>query len=294
MGKNNLKCYIIAPFYVITNPLLSILKEYNIEPIKPVVGYSLNIHEEVKRNIKKADFIIAIFNKEVPNVAYEIGLAQGLGKRIFVILPGEINPPTFLKDTLYIKSDLTNREAIRFALKPFIESLGLKTKKTEYKSYPHNLLKADLNKLLRDTKIIRESGNEHDLGILLKKVFADINASYFSSTSNNFRFDMGVWVDGLENIWGNPNILEIKYGNLSEERLTLAEKQLEKYMQVSNARGGFLLYLDKKGKRFPQESISYTNILRFEVSDLIKQLAEQPFYKIIIDKRNQFAHSGGS
>ena len=64
--------------------------------------------------------------------------------------------------------------------------------------------------------------------------------------------DMALWLDEVESSLGNPLLVEVKLGRLTESKIAQAEDQLRSYIVKTHARAGLLVYLDRQGHRFDQ------------------------------------------
>lgn len=297
-SKNKqLRCFIASSINQDINNLIKILEEYNIEYYSPLTTINLsglNIQAKIRNEIKNADFIIAIMSDNKQNVIYEIGLAHGMNKNVFVIIPDKSKPPSDITDTLYLRTDLRNTESIKFALDPFLKSLDSKRKKRGKTNLSSKLLKIDRFEINDKLEKIRLHGNESQLLEITHKVFnnldAKVNAIY---REYDIGADMSVWLDELENLFGNPILIELKMGHLSKQKLLHTVNQMEKYLERTNAKAGIILYLDKEGNRFSIDDYLTYNILIFEISDFIHSLFDNTIRDIVQMKRNKIVHSEG-
>ena len=141
---------------------------------------------------------------------------------------------------------------------------------------------------------LRQSGYERETERLVEDMFNYIGIMYKESPEieEGFRPNFSVWLDSLEGIFGNPVIIELKLGNLSEHKLYSAEEKLYSYLLKSNANAGILLYLDRKGRRFLSKRFIHPNIIRMDISDLIRDLNELTLEEILLRERNKILHLG--
>jgi hypothetical protein len=58
-------------------------------------------------------------------------------------------------------------------------------------------------------------------------------------------------------------------------------------LSKTNARTGILLYLDRRGRRFPSPKPILSNIIRIEISELIGNLDRITFEEIILREKKK-------
>jgi nucleoside 2-deoxyribosyltransferase len=111
-------CFIVAPFEANIKPLENLLES---EGIKSYGEFTLPSSKatsvsRVKDRIEKSDFLIAIISlkKTKPNEFFEIGLAHGLGKPIFLIVQDEGRLPIDIGEFVYVRTSMDNFDMIAF------------------------------------------------------------------------------------------------------------------------------------------------------------------------------------
>lgn len=290
--KSFKNCFIISPFNVDLKTLRELLETRNIR-----VKDSLNIPTSkisypmaIEKEIRNSDFVCAIISYDLPpNIFFEIGLAKGAEKPIFLILEGKNDIPLDLKDMFYVKAFPKDKEAIAFSLDQFLakyrkipksayyEKKGIKSKNKSNYSIQQNL---DL------------INNSHEIEMFLENLFMnldDVRIVTKQSYDDN-RIDIALWVDKLESNLGNPVIIETKLGNLSKHSLKLAEIQLREYLKKTNASTGLLIYLDLENRRFKPSEFKFPFIIWLELHDLVRELNELSLADIIVKQRNKLLH----
>lgn len=142
---------------------------------------------------------------------------------------------------------------------------------------------------------LREHGDERQMHRLVTRILeTDAITVITPRPRMDVMPDMSLWVDALESVWGNPTIVELKYGTLSERRILEAQRQLLSYLTKTNAKAGIVIYLDKAGRRFEVEEFLSPNILCFELFDLVSDLEEFTFEEIVTRRRNVLVHGKGA
>ena len=362
-NDNGLQCFIISKFSLNDSKIREIIKEKLIEnySIKTWDGYSqpieygTNLFDDIEKRMKDSDFIVAVISDESPYVLFELGLAFGLGKPVFIILTGDKKLiPSDIPFT-YVKYKPDDLDSFKFSFETFIESIlskkkiGRKKQKINDKKQKEmnfesavlalrhkdpeirknavkvlgdigneraieqlkfaindmnwNVRKTVKNQLKRFNILtssdyykklgqLRERGNEIDIQKLIATIFIDMGIVFKESPimEKNIRPDFSLWLDSLEGVFGNPILIEIKIGSLTEKKLLFAEKQLYSNLIKTNAKAGIILYLDRGDKKFPIKTFFQSNIIRIEISDLINSLNELTLEEILLRERNRLAH----
>jgi len=158
----------------------------------------------------------------------------------------------------------------------------------ELKNYSESLNRRDIENINR----IRNTGNWSEIEAIISQILM-VRGIIFEKTNEiekGFQPDYSIWLDSLDSIFGNPIIIEVKTGNLNERLLLNTEKQIFKYLTMTNAKSGILIYLDKDNRRFPIETLVHPNIIRLELSDLINELNNKSLEEIVFYTRSQNIH----
>lgn len=265
--------------------------------VKPIDIFDISIEgdiiNEIQYKIKRCDMFVAIITNISPNVFYEIGIAKGLNKPIFIVLAKDLNIyPSFLNDFLYVKANLNDEENIDFAFKQLLKNQRKQKSKVNKKIKRHsndtqiNLPRSWKSKL----KEIRENGTPLALENYIAGIFDSLR-----TTSKIVEQDKGVdfalWLDDIDSILENPVLIEIKYGNVTKEMLNNGEYLLQKHLMKTKSKVGLLLYLDKTGRRFSLGSSLSPLVIRSDLEDFLSEVEKnKSIAKVIFNKRNAMAH----
>lgn len=125
-----MKCFVAREYSVSTEIICTVdkvLDELNIERID---AFSVEPREKIETSIISAildsDFVIAILNGTSANVLFEIGLAVGSNKSVFLLVEGNMVLPFDLKGMIYIKINDKLSENMLLPLRCFIQGLNNK------------------------------------------------------------------------------------------------------------------------------------------------------------------------
>lgn len=298
--NENLKCFISASSGIDTSFIKNILSEYDVDTFD-IFDFSIgdSIQQILKRKIRQADFALFIVtDRSSVNVIYEMGVCEGIGKQLFVFLEKHFEVPFYLENQLFIRTDLHDRNFLKSAIEKILQSVNRKGKtakqyvreKNEIKPYSRDVID-NLKSYLNQIKNLRRSGHVKELEHILEEIFKTIRLSYVQNeTTRDTGIDFALWNDELGKILGNPMIVEVKYGNISETIFQAAEEQINKYVSKADVRVALLLYLDREGKRYKVKSSLHPLIISYDVEDFATDLLTHSFENLIIAQRNKIAH----
>jgi len=291
-------CFIAAPIAVNTETLRKVLMDRGIQ-VKDALSLPAgpgSIIGAIESAIRDADFVCAVIPLQMsPNVLFEIGLAYGARKPLFLVVDKEADLPANLKDIFYVRASPWDNEAIEFNLDHFLEhpTRGVPRRQRitvkEPKPSPPQELRIDekLESLRRLEGSERAMALESLVADLLKQAGAVVTRErYYPDTGA----DMAAWLDGIESSLGNPVLVEVKAGHLSEQRLRQAELQLQHYLAQTNARAGLLIYFDQMGRRFPSSPSTWPLVVRFDVRDFADIVSRGQLVAALLAERNKAAH----
>ncbi|MGG3926527.1 hypothetical protein ABET51_11070 [Metabacillus fastidiosus] len=307
----DLSTYIVSGNNENHKKMTSLLSDNNIQIIN--VNESLNpIDSSIFDNIKGCDFITAIVTEDNPNVFYELGYAQGLGKPIFLIVNKDTNFPLNLQGILYtfIEDYFIEEKyfkGVNFNFQQFLKNYpikkGIKKKNSQKNPKSEKILSINKEEILAKIDLLRNNDNQNASlrGLLFEKIVADLFANLdLGAVVPNERkelndIDFALWVDELETELGNPILVELKMGNLSRNTLERAEKQLLTHFEDSNAKTGLIIYLDNNNRKFERsKKENSSNILYIEFNDLINNLKQNSFDQILLQlKKQSLIRKGG-
>ncbi len=291
--NQKLNCYISAPVNFDLTRLEALLDSQKIE-YHSFYDFSIGttFSDLIRRKIRESDFIIAVLQSENANVLFELGVAEGLKKPTFILVDKEYKVPFFLDTKFYYQTNFKDLSLIDLALKNFVQDIGSRKKNTQKKEDKDSLTVDETANTLARISNLRKNPNEKEIFSIIKDTFSKIdiqNVSISESTADK-GVDLIIRSKNLTPYFGNPIFVEVKAGNLNVQRIIQAEQQLLKYINLSEAKGAIILYLDRDNKRFDNIKTSYNSILLFDLEDFINGIASDGFEKTLIDKRNKSVH----
>ena len=239
--------------------------------------------------------MIAIVPEDAsPNVFFELGLAHALKKPLLVLIsPSFGRLPSDLSNTLYVRTDLKNREPLAFALDQClgrIEKPAGRAQKLLQEGAPLGDEATRFLSALRQ-KGYRISGQE--LEGLVAEVFraAGVEA-VIESNAPDAGADIAIWSDALQLIAGNPILVEVKGRLRSQKDLVRALEQTERYRERSGAKLAILVF---NATLAALSALPFTgSVLAVAIADLVEHLRTKTLAETIRELRNETAHRGGA
>lgn len=292
-----LRCFISAPVNTDTLALRKILED---KGIKVYDAYDFttgdSIQDTLKKRIKEADFAVIVITEPNPNVFYEMGIFEGKGKPVFVVIGKDSEIPHFVQNYMHLKTSLEDKEVLRISLSRFVDELISKKRVMERKSTTPKPVGArhSLQKYIAAIRQLRSGADSRGIEIekIALEVFDELGLQFVSGEPNlgDKGVDFAIWEDNLGSSIGNPIFIQTKFGTLTPERIYLAERQLQKYIMKADAKAAILLYLDKKDRRFRKNYSLSPLILRFDFEDFVRDLSQNTFEDVTLAKRNNMVH----
>ncbi len=294
--SKSLKCFISAPSFTDTSNIRRILSRSDVTAYD---AFDINLGDSVKDSlvvkIKEADFVVVVIPDITPNVFYEMGICEGLGKPTFLVVGNDVQAPYFIQNHLYLRTNLKDEELLNISLSRFVDDFladkykhSVITKESKSRKAKTPRLKAYITEIEK----LRTSRDPIKVELLTQEILQKLNIQVVSnqSKSQDKGVDFAIWDDNLTSVIGNPLFIEIKYGSLTPQRIYQAESQLKGYLEKSDAKASILLYLDVEGKRFSENYSLSPLILRFDFEDFVREISQSSFEKTIIAKRNSMVH----
>ncbi len=288
------RAFIAAPAQT---DLYTIKQELIKRNVKPITAYELtkadSIVNQIEQAIQSTDLFIAIIPSDMsPNIYFELGLAHAFKKRLLLLVSPNLKElPSDISGSLYFRSDPDNSKTIGFALDQLLA--GHEQKQYRYKKPQEGVRPlGDLaDEYLQFLNKEKSSLDGQKLEQLLEEL---LKASGVSTVTRNPERDSGidlaVWSDELQEIVGNPFLIEVKSRVRSKQDLRQALEQVEHYRQKSNSKWALLILsaLSATAASIPVLG----GVLAVTMSDLVERLRTRSFADVIRELRNERVHGG--
>lgn len=285
-------CFITAPAGANLDVLTEALRRRDIRVVVPQdLQPGAELGGEILSLMSGVDLVIGVLTRERRSewVLFELGLAWGQGKRVVLFAPpNNANIPSGLRRFLTVRANLSNREAVEFALDQLLAApepaqTPIPTRKGTKPLGP--TAEAYLQGSLAQAVNVSPAGLEALVADALREAGVDVVTT---SERRDFGVDLAIWSDALQPSVGNPLLVEIKARLPSPKVAADAAQQLSKYVAGAGGLWGLLLYRDG-----PEDLRGLPpNVLALSVEALFRRLSHESFDEIVRDLRNSRVHGG--
>ncbi|MDE5978110.1 MAG: TIR domain-containing protein [Turicibacter sp.] len=294
-----MKCFISREYNEspeLISSIQEVLDELNIQYFDMFSMQSgLDMQATLCDAIKEAQIVIAVLTQNVSNVLFELGLAVGSGKVVFLLIDNPEHIPFDLLGMTYIKINENLKENLALPLR-FLMDKKRKRPYVDYAKYYLQGIKYAENVIsekeyLEKLEQIRKHGNSLQFEKLVEELFEEIKEQYttinFRNELNDSGYDFAVWIDELAGNVMNPILFELKMGDISEEQLNKSVYGMA--TRVKNQELALILYCNRNMKEIKYQS-NFPNILVVKFETFLSQLCEHGLARTVWYFRNLGAH----
>lgn len=289
------KCFLSAPMGQDLTALRRALRVRGVDVLMPQdLTAGIDLADEIRAQIAKVSLVIGVLsgNDSSQWVLFELGIAAALDRRILLITPPDAEPIPFSpRHMLVLRVAPDNEEAIGFALDQILSAPDRKVddKLPQRREYPGLGEKADeLWGSLEQCLAANDwNGIEGIVSEALKHSGADI---VVTSPKRDRGADFAVWSDFLENIVGNPLLVEVKARVRSQEDALRITNQISEYVGASGSQWALLLYGDGPGPDSRWWDQTSSNVLALSLKSFFDELRSRTFPELVRDLRNSRVH----
>ncbi len=258
--------------------LTELLQTMEVETYRADVLPGQEINREILMALRAADFVCLIVGEPSPspNVAFEAGLAIGLGKPVLTLATGPNVPFDFADGVQIVRVPGDDLASAKRDIARFVRHVRPATNITVAPPIEAGALDwagAELRQI-RQTKAARE--REGALADFVARVFEAQGSEVLregQDEGSRARIDLLVWSDPLVAEFGGPLIVECKYyGGGSGSVLVNARyafKQLEGYVEQSSATLGLLVFDHDRATDLSLTEQETPDALAFFVGDFL-------------------------
>jgi nucleoside 2-deoxyribosyltransferase len=289
------KVYISAPRTVDLEPLRSALRQNGFQPISledvPVGG---SWGDVIREACLMSDFVIAVLDPELDrNVAYEIGVADGLQKPVLTFAaPGKDRElPEETKRRHAYFGPLGATDKLRDQIADVRE--GVLSARTQPPTIPTSLPLSDRAEACRQQFLAEASGSGDRIESAFSKLMPEMGVGgKITSLGKEVRAEAAVWGGEWEPWVQDPLIVEV--WNPHDGEPALGEIVNFSY-RLSDRSLGWGMVLAKSFsasvRREAQKLAPYVLLLTYD--ELFDRLKTTSFPKIVVSLRNQRVHGEG-
>jgi hypothetical protein len=292
MNSRIRSCYLTAPAGSNLGVLTKALRQRDIQIVVPQgLPVETDLAPEIAGLLAEVDLVIGVVTRERRSdwVLFELGQAWSMGKRILLFTPPNITYlPSTLQRFLTVRANLSNREAIEFALDQLLAAPE-RTVASEPALPPKRILGPAADRYLQGSFQVGTRMHPFELERLVADALRDGGVDVLSTKPGaNQGADLAIWSDALQPDVGNPLLVEIK-SRLRDSRVAAdAARQLSKQVAASGSAWGLLLY----GESTPSAARTSLppNVLLLSLETLFKRMRYESFDGIVRDLRNRRVH----
>ncbi|HEV3340613.1 MAG TPA: restriction endonuclease [Pirellulales bacterium] len=289
-------CFLSAPYGQNIESVLRVLGDSGVDVMRlDNLVPGAEIAESVRLAVQEADFFCAILpeGSSNANVLFELGIAAGLEKALFLIVEPGVDLPLDLRGLPYVRASLSDRNSLASRIPPSLRTF-LNGDREEERP-PRVACEVDLDAARsRISEILSlEAGQRagpfeafvRDLLTEAGYVVSGVSSSKGTGT------DLAVWIDDVESVLGNPVLVELK---MAAEDQTPSEgdlRQLRAYMASGAARCGLLVTTAPRPTSMPETAPGWPLVFYFGAEELAVFVAAGSLPDELIARRNRAVHA---
>jgi nucleoside 2-deoxyribosyltransferase len=286
------RCFVSGNDPEATNRLAEMVRSRGIEAASAAeMRVGQTITKEVIRLITDSDFIaVVITDGPQAAVAYELGLAQGLGKPAFVIFASSPSIDlanaymVAVEDGMHLEGAAEDLDRfVRNAKRPGRTEQAIKSGAVESLDWAR--------KELDELRVLTSPDRYQRFERLCAKVFRATGAEVSEvGQDQTIGADLIVWLNDIAFELGGPTLVECKfYGGGVGSVVKNSEatvRQIEKVMERSDAKLALLVY-DHDRKTPPPSLFETPRVLSFALEDLIAAIEHLELESMILKRRER-------
>jgi len=281
-------------------PLKQMLSALNVAVLDSQMNmeYGTSLQESIRDAVFQCDFLLFVYSKDNPHIAFEAGIAVASRKPIFSIFSGG-QERTFLMDTPYVSALPTEIEKIRFVFELFLENTFPKKEMLPAGNHAIKLPQMYGGGEMVPMKSYFDVKAEYDLisnnsyeGY--DRFFVSVFEAYgvnFAKNPNSGGSDSGadfsIWSDALSPMMGNPILIEIKK-RIDRRILENLQDQIRKWKTLIGS--SIIVFYDRLENVRERDIATFGDILFISIPELVEELESKGFASSIKNIRNRLVH----
>jgi nucleoside 2-deoxyribosyltransferase len=291
-AKRVLRAYISHTADQDVATLIDVLHELHVD-VSGTLDLNIDFSVDALSRLKDCDFVVAVLDARSQEVMYEVGVADGLGKPVMLLITSDALLPDAFANRLYLSADLRSANTLKLSIAKFIDDLLTRKTHRAHSRNRRDLPNRDPESVKRILEVIRRSRTnpeprniEKIVGDLLKVVTTVVEEGYQGDRG----VDFAIWDDFLTTTIGNPILVEVKTGTFGHSLFRQTQMRLLEHVAKTNSRLGLLIYFDREGRRFDVAE-SIWPVLAIDLEDFASQLVNDSLPRLLLDWRNRVAHA---
>jgi hypothetical protein len=295
--NRRLTCYISWPQGVQIENLRLVLRESKVRTpsIGELVPAGVTSADVVRTDLERTDFVCGVLSASFANenVLFDLGLAIGLGKPVFIIAEGSRLIPSSLASYPFLIAKIDETKPIAFHLKYFLKNLSRKSPRVAARYNPPTLSTSRRSRKSLQSRVMAIV-NESQAEDLLLEAFKSAGIEAIAEPnlvkeSGLLRPDLVAWLPNSPKDLGNPIIIEF---SRMDQNLEPYLQKLRESLRRAKVRTGLLVTIGPIERASPKiYPDGYIFILALH--DLVDRIHSGSLIQLLISERNRSFHSAG-
>jgi len=293
-----LNCYISFSVGTSTAGLRQALSALNVRvsSLEDLSPAGLNFVSVIEKQIKDADFLCVVLDRKAQNAnpLFELGLAVGLNKPVFIVAENRNDAPAALSSFPIVQSTADNEEVLKFHLNMFLQNLK-RSKQARAPVILNRLRRrrTEPRSEVKSPKTAASSAQEFEdliLTSLKSKGVGTVGGPEFKTLDELGRPDAVAWFSDAPPDFGSPLIIEAKRTQ-SRATIRAAVEQLAQYLQRSQLRTGLVVF-EGAGSDIDIYPAPTGYVFAISINEFLRRVNDGNLIKRLVARRNRFAHTG--
>jgi hypothetical protein len=293
-------CFISALAGTPLDVLQDVLSKRNVRIVDPgVLSPVRDWAIEAQTLLASVDLVIGVVSRERRSewMFFELGQAWAAGKQILLFAPPKSEfGPLALQRFLVVRANMTNREAIEFAIDQLLAASEVTVTAEAQKKTLQRAIGAVASDEFLDhaTQLANRDAAASVTGMSLEKLVADtIRTSgvdtVVEGSGPDSGADLAVWADAFQYSIGNPLLIEIKARFIDRDIARNTFLSFSKRLADSGTRWGLVIY-GEAAININLTKLAPPNVLALSLTELSLRLRGRSFVDVVKDLRNKRVH----
>jgi len=288
------KCFVTVAAATSISPVMKSLETRGIQLVwSDRFDWSTSLGP-MKELIKESDFVCA-FSPGVlsTNVIFEIGIAIGMGKPIFLVTGEGLSLPADLRSMSFIKANQWDDAILQPHLDAFLKTLPKKSRQTSQKKRSTQL-RLDFSHERKQLDRFANERTPREFESFVEDLFRKAGMNVTTSPIEDYGADFAVVSPEIKRRFGNAILVEVKYGPLRPDMAFVVNKLAE---LVERGRGstGLVVTFDALSPRWSALRSNVPTdlpIYALSVNELIDRLESGALVDSIWAEKNRTLEHG--
>lgn len=238
--RPRLRCFLSSPFLVDTGSLRRVLKDLDVEfgSVEDFPTAGQTTVAAASTQIQRASFVIGVVaGAESGAVLFELGLALGLGKPVFLIAENKEHLASSLLGLPLVVAPLADTDTLRFHLEAFLASLALPRRTPAATALPHGFYGGGDAVPIPPPLRSPEVAGERRVEAAFRRAGANVTVA--PRIAEGSEADMIVWLADPDLGAGGPLLVEVK-ARAKEAFPAQVLRQVRRLLDKSHLRAALL------------------------------------------------------